>query len=665
MAIKKSNIDFDVYERQDSASLIDWSKAAADITKSFKDVADDREKRKADIDKAFRDQQAAAADMGEYNDVTLQQYVINGGQKIANYNQDMYNLVKKGIVKPSEFKMFQNNVDSNLTLIKSNAQMYDKAFTAYTNRTQNNENAALERYQAGLLEGFASLNNLELEWDPMTGEAVNLRIDPQTGEPIEGESMTVQNMNVMLKQQYNAYDADAQVAGIKGRLGNIIEADIRASKGNSVAITEIMRSRAETEFFATEKGKETLRLEAESALTDPVGKQDLLAGNPSIMTEQGEQYRVGSVEEYDKWNKENPGNEKNNPILRAKFENGRLAPEFNEFQDKAATDYMMKRITGTLDVKETKRNVNLPTSSTAQIQAGGAKKEAAGTFNTLRLVLRGSGAEAEAAADELVTMYNKNKGKDEPTIRRIDRLDNGQVRVIYTDGEDRIVGQEGGTLADAERTLYSIIQSGTDLPQTYDGALSKFDLERLEGNVVTGDPLSGYGSQTIDDYQEGIIYQLEDGKYVAKKLEDVVNFSTESFGFYDKGGEELATNFTEVIETDGFLPPQFKVDLQREGEQMQMTYDEKTDRPVFRIIDAKGNPVKDGEGKVLEVMMTQAQIDSKKPEEFAMQIQGVIKRKHEDIKGRFKRSENVSISFTDWKKDNPGGTYVDYLDSIK
>ena len=642
MAIKKSNIDFDVYERQDSASLIDWSKAAADITKSFKDVADDREKRKADIDKAFRDQQAAAADMGEYNDVTLQQYVINGGQKIANYNQDMYNLVQKGIVKPSEFKMFQNNVDANLTLIKSNAQMYDKAFKAYTDRTQNKENAALEVYQAGLLEGFGSLNNLELEWDPMTGEAVNLRIDPQTGEPIEGESMTVQNMSVMLKQQYNAYDADAQLEKIKGRLGNIIESDIRASKGNSVEITEIMRSRAETEFFATEDGQETLRLEAESVLTNPVDRQDLLAQNPSIMTEQGEQYRVGSIEEYDKWNKENPGNEENNPILRAKFEGGRLVPEFNEFQEKAATDYMMKRITSTLDVKETKKNVNLPTPSSYEIQSGGAKKEAAGTFNTLRLVLRGSGAEAEAAADELVTMYNKNKGKDEATIRRIDRLDNGQVRVIYTDGEDRIVGQEGGTLADAERSLYSIIQGGTDLPQTYDGALGKFNLEKLEGNVVTGDPLSGYGSQTIDEYQEGVVYQLEDGKYVAKKLEDVVKFDTENFFGANKSGTQIAEQYKTVIDTDGFLPPQFKLDLQREGENMQMTINEEG-FAVFRIVDKEGKTVQveneNGELVPAEIAMTKDDVDLDKPAEFAKKMQTVIKRKHEDIKRTFKRSD--------------------------
>ena len=40
----KKNIDFDVYERQDPASTVDWGKAAKDIADSFQGVVDEREK---------------------------------------------------------------------------------------------------------------------------------------------------------------------------------------------------------------------------------------------------------------------------------------------------------------------------------------------------------------------------------------------------------------------------------------------------------------------------------------------------------------------------------------------------------------------------------------------------------------------------------------------
>ena len=39
----KKTIDFDVYERQDKESQIDWSKVGADITKAFGDVATERQ----------------------------------------------------------------------------------------------------------------------------------------------------------------------------------------------------------------------------------------------------------------------------------------------------------------------------------------------------------------------------------------------------------------------------------------------------------------------------------------------------------------------------------------------------------------------------------------------------------------------------------------------
>ena len=53
----KKTIDFDVYERQDPASLIDWGKQAKVISDTFTGIAEEREKKKAAIEKSFADQQ--------------------------------------------------------------------------------------------------------------------------------------------------------------------------------------------------------------------------------------------------------------------------------------------------------------------------------------------------------------------------------------------------------------------------------------------------------------------------------------------------------------------------------------------------------------------------------------------------------------------------------
>jgi len=50
----KKNIDFDVYERQDPTSTVDWAGAAADITKTFATIRDTRQARKDDLEKTLQ-----------------------------------------------------------------------------------------------------------------------------------------------------------------------------------------------------------------------------------------------------------------------------------------------------------------------------------------------------------------------------------------------------------------------------------------------------------------------------------------------------------------------------------------------------------------------------------------------------------------------------------
>ena len=114
----KKNIDFDVYERQDPASTVDWGKAAKDIADSFQGVVDEREKRKGEIEKAYQDQQKALNDIGEYDNPTIQQFVMNGGQDAANKNLDFYNLMKRGLVKPEDYEMFKHNQKTGFDLMK-------------------------------------------------------------------------------------------------------------------------------------------------------------------------------------------------------------------------------------------------------------------------------------------------------------------------------------------------------------------------------------------------------------------------------------------------------------------------------------------------------------------------------------------------------------------
>ena len=105
----KKNIDFNVYERANPDYFVDWGKAAADITKTFETIRDDRQRRKDELDEAYRARQEELNDIGEYENPTLQQRAIeaydSASQQLANH-QD---LMKRGLIKPRDNTLFHHN----------------------------------------------------------------------------------------------------------------------------------------------------------------------------------------------------------------------------------------------------------------------------------------------------------------------------------------------------------------------------------------------------------------------------------------------------------------------------------------------------------------------------------------------------------------------------
>ena len=123
----KKNIDFEVYERQDTSAQVNWTKAAADLTTTLTDIRDDRVKRKDALNQEYLDTQDLVNDLGQYDNTTLQTLVMNiannGGEMLTNF----HNEVKAGRAKPSEQNMFAHNLQTDMTLLKKNALAFDTA----------------------------------------------------------------------------------------------------------------------------------------------------------------------------------------------------------------------------------------------------------------------------------------------------------------------------------------------------------------------------------------------------------------------------------------------------------------------------------------------------------------------------------------------------------
>ena len=212
---------------------------------------------------------------------------MNAGTDGANKLLDVQNLVKRGLMKPSEATMFKQNQLNGFNLLKQNMANFDKTFQQYTQRMQDGKSAPAEQYLATLTEGFANLNNISVQTDPTTGNVSLLRIDPETGKPVEGgDSMTVNRLTLLMKQQIDNFDIGKEVVAIQDEMGTITRQIATDMVGPNVKLTKEIISRAETEFGNSEKGKKFLDLKVQEIMSNPMDVNTMII-NADLKTDNG------------------------------------------------------------------------------------------------------------------------------------------------------------------------------------------------------------------------------------------------------------------------------------------------------------------------------------------------------------------------------------------
>jgi len=425
----KAKIDFDVYQKADPASQINFGEEAKVISDAFKNVATEREGKKAALEKAFQDQQAALNDLGEYDNPTAQQVVMNAGQDGANKLLDMKNMMKRGLVKPADVTMFQQNQLNGFNLLKKNMGNFDKTFQEYTTRLQENmegsdlsQGAPAEQWLAKQLEGFANMNNVSVQTDPETGNVSMLRLN-EDGTVDKNSSATLNRLTLLMKQKVNNFDPNKGLKRSKAISGKVIQQQIDSKYGLNAKITTEERSRMETEYYNGTEGQKYLDAEAQSMLADPYDMQSFML-NSSLTTEDGTAFEIGDQQAFDKWNTENPDNESNNPYLVMEFgADNQYNAQFTDAQKEIALDAMKTKITGTLDYKkeeDVKGLVQKRAETSAETKSKGDNENAGVYLKNVDMVVSGTAAESDAGAQNLIDDINKNN-PNAPRLTKINR----------------------------------------------------------------------------------------------------------------------------------------------------------------------------------------------------------------------------------------------------
>ena len=604
----KAKIDFDVYERADPESQIDWGKEAKVISDAFGTVAKDRTQRKAAVEKSFEDQQAKLNELGEYDNPTAQQVMMNAGQDGANKLLDVKNMVKRGLMKPSDATMFQQNQLNGFNLLKQNMGAFDKTFQEYTTRMQEGESGPAEQYFATLTEGFANLNNISVQTDPETGNVSLLRLD-ENGEPVEGgDSMTVNRLTLLMKQKVNNFDVGGEVQKIKGEIGITTKSIAEQKYGPNVVITKEMMSKVEDEYLESEKGKGFLMNKVKQITANPMNVNTMII-NAGMQTDNGEDYQCGSQEDYDNWMAENDNDEANNPFLVLEFgKDNQYHANFNETQMTKAEEYVKNQIRGAVDYEKTETVKPLnerDQPSAASISKSGKDSELLSKGKNLMYAISGDPAESKAGLRYLVDASNG-------TISNMEATDTGFI-VTYPGRDPLEVNtqtEREATQADVDAALEKdpnskmkvgdavmedaspeesmrLMWKASGLSDAeFDAWLDAGGRKELEGRNTTRNVQSIGGPQKSIEYDVNATFETKDG--TTKSAVEYINDSSlgESLNAMNDSNVEVVEVFTDLLTKPAFFPKELDGSVRMDGNTMYFTIngkEMKVDEDVFAM----------------------------------------------------------------------------------
>ena len=168
---------------------IDWGTVASKVTTELETIRDERQTRKDAIDEATNSMMNELAKGENINNATLSTALIDGGQSASEALQIQVNLMKKGLIKPKDYKIFLQKQQNAYTNLKNVVQNWDKWETKSGERSQVDPNSGLiiaSQLELDFNESTSAFGNMEnIKFIPTeTGgmEAVRLIESPDCTE---------------------------------------------------------------------------------------------------------------------------------------------------------------------------------------------------------------------------------------------------------------------------------------------------------------------------------------------------------------------------------------------------------------------------------------------------------------------------------------------------
>lgn len=458
------------YKRREGLQPIDYLGATKDLTAGLTGIFEEREKEREAIEEEVRKAEEEAKDVPMGDSSTLNEMVLDSSNGAAEALRIQAQLMRNGIIRPSEYTKFKQNTLDGVKDLKEGAASLNKNIT--------DANTAIDAGTASVSTMTFMEDAMKNTWfdrtrmytDPKTGHLMIVRTD-EKGKDVDGSETTVRNFKNQTKQIINRYDVEKETSSFTKTLGEDVrlalkDPNVKTIKDALQKVTIDPETKEEyTNFQLIDQWVESITdADAASILVDELG------GKYSATGDVNEKGKAGKV-----YYKIDP------TAANKNTRTADLTPE----QRKAAKEYLKRNIYAQLDYVETPEATTSGRETEAQRKAGEARETAKGYVTALQDLFTAGDPKKRTAA-----MANLAGAIGQDRFISMDMNDAGDA-IIFTgiDKDDNVRKTEiplEGTFDDFVKNYGKILTGTNDVWTYYDEVIDSPDVSSLTPSIGAG-----------------------------------------------------------------------------------------------------------------------------------------------------------------------------------
>lgn len=212
------------YVDRRGANQVDWNSLASEASQSLKQIADERQAKKQELEEMNRSMLSAVNEVEIGQNQTFNQFVLDGSNNSKEFLLMQNRLLKKGLLNPNDYARSVQTVKDDWAAFSASTkkfnQVYDEAFKRLNDGTM----AAEEVFKKENLFKFGNVQNKGIYVNPVDGRMYIAERDAK-GRLITDPSklVNVAGLNDMMNEKIEKLDVQEAVSKGTTKMADIIK----------------------------------------------------------------------------------------------------------------------------------------------------------------------------------------------------------------------------------------------------------------------------------------------------------------------------------------------------------------------------------------------------------------------------------------------------------